>query len=122
MSRIRILAGVVAGWLVCGLLAMVSGRASADQALVVRPADQQTTDSGNQGATVQLVRHWHGGYGWGPGYGGYYGGWGGGWGGGYYRPIYRPYPVYSAPVIAPPVYGYPVYGYPAYGYGYGRCW
>lgn len=122
MSRKRLMACVVAGVLTCGVLAASAGRASADQPLTIRPAVYQTSDVGGQGATVQLVRHWHGGYGyggWGPGYGGgYYGG----WGGGYYRPIYRPYPVYAAPVIAPPVYGYPAYGYPAYGYGYGRCW
>lgn len=125
MSRKRTMALVVAGLLACLALTFDVARAGADQPLTVKPAVYQTGDSVNGGASVQLVRHWHGGYGY--GYGGWGGGYRGGYWGGYYGPVYRPYPVYAAPVIAPPVYsapvyGYPAYGYPAYGYGYGRCW
>lgn len=95
-------------------------KATADDArVIVTPAVQSVTGSGNSGANVQLVQ-------WGRPYGYRYRG--------YYAPYYgrRNYAPYYAPYYAPapyayptyggygytysyPAYGYPVYGYPAYG-------
>src|SRR4051812_8637075 len=99
MSRVRIGSWGAACAVLCVLGAVSSAvraddvRSAISHAVITKPAIQTSAD---QGASVQLVRHyhgggWHGGYGHGGygGYGGYYGGWGGGyrggWGG-YYRP------------------------------------
>lgn len=123
MLRKGTIAFVVTGLLVCAVLAADAAPASAGQPLTVTPAVYRAADGTGNGASVQLVRHWHGGYGYGYGYG--------------YRPygvgfgVYRPYPVYPAPIYGAPIYGAPVYGYPAYaypsygygyGYGYRGCW
>lgn len=123
------LTAVCAGFAVALVLAMEPSRASADDAGVRIAPAIATSDNG--GATIELVRHYHGGWGggWGGGYRGYgYGGWGRSYYGGYYS---RPYvgisigtPYYYRPYYGGGYYGgYPYYGGGYYGGGYyGNCW
>lgn len=119
---------LISSAIACGALALftfASSRASADETrLTVKPAVQQTVDGNDQGATIQLARWGHRGWG-----GGYRGGWGGYRGYGYrgfggYRPYYGGFGYGLGAGIGYGAYGYPGYsgfgyGYPAYGYGYG---
>lgn len=133
MLRTGMMAFLATGLVVSAMWACRAAPVGAGEPLNVAPAVYRSDNvSGSEvtgGASVQLVRHWHGhgGYGWGGGYRGYgygyrpyYGGYGyGGYGVGV--GVYTPMPLYTpAPVVR---YGYPVYSYPAYGYGYyGGCW
>jgi hypothetical protein len=80
-----------------------SERATAgEKGLTVATAIYRGSDDGVPATTVQFVRRYY---------------YGPGWGYGYYRPYYRPYFYAPPPVVTYPAYGY-TYGYPAYGYGY----
>jgi hypothetical protein len=115
MSRImgrRGLVVIALGFVLAWGAALMPNRAAADDARVqIAPA----IATSNSGASVELVRHYRGGW----GYGGYgYGGYGySGWGRPYYSGgYYRPYIGFS---IGTPIYYQPYGGYYGYGGGYG---